>query len=145
MAPSIGTHSTGETGEAHSFERTVEPRWRRSPAFALLLSALVGALVWAISPLAVGRVEPWDADGPYYVIALFGGGVLAGTVAPRPLWAHYLGAWLGQLGYQLVFLPIGSLIVLGAVLLFGYSLVFALGVAIATRLRARIARRSDSW
>ncbi len=127
-----------------SSERGLAPTRRRSPAFVLLLSAFTGAMVWAFSPLVVGRAEPWDADGAYYVLALFAGGMLAGAAAPRPLWAHYLGAWLGQLGYQLVFLPIGSLIVLGAALLLVYSLLFALGAAFAVRLRGWVVRRPDS-
>jgi len=69
-------------------------------------------------------------------------GSLAGLLAPRPLWAHYVGAVVGQLGYELLFLGIGPLIVLGAVFLLGYSLIFLVAAALAGHLRVRLAARS---
>jgi hypothetical protein len=98
--------------------------------------------VWALSPLLAGHREPWDVDGLFYIVALFVAGSLAGLLAPRPLWAHYLGALVGQLVYQAVFLPIGPLIVLGAAFLLGYSLVFLVGAALAAWIRARLRTRS---
>jgi len=74
----------------------------------------------------------------FYVVALFVAGLFAGLLAPRPLWAHYLGALLGQLGYQVLFLRIGPLFILGAAFLLGYSLIFLAAAAVAASLRARL-------
>ncbi len=108
----------------------------------VVVSAVAGASVWALSPLLVGHREPWDADGLFYVVALFVAGSLAGWLAPRPLWAHYVGALVGQLGYEALFLPIGPLFVLGAAFLLGYSLIFLAAAALAASIRARLGSRS---
>lgn len=104
--------------------------------WALLISAIASALIWALSPLVVGHREPWDADGYFYVLALIVSGLLAGLLAPHSLWAHYVGALVGQIGYELLFLRIGPLFVLGAAFLLGYSLIFVAAAALAARLRA---------
>ncbi len=114
-----------------------QARWRSTWAWTLAVSTVSAALIWALSPLLAGHREPWDADGPYYVLALVVAGAAAGVLAPRPWWAHYLGAWLGQLLFQILFLPIGSLVVLGAILLLGYSAIFALGAKLAARAVSR--------
>ncbi len=105
--------------------------------WALSVSTVASALVWALSPFLVGHREPWDADGYFYVLGLAVSGSLAGLLAPRPLWAHYAGALVGQLGYELLFLRVGPLFVLGAAFLLGYSLIFVAAAALAGRLRAR--------
>jgi hypothetical protein len=108
----------------------------------VMASAVTSASVWALSPLLTGHREPWDADGLFYVVALVVAGSAAGLLAPRPLWAHYLGAVVGQLGYEALFLPVGPLFVLGAAFLLGYSLVFVLAAARAASVRARLQSRS---
>ena len=105
----------------------------------MLVAAVASALVWALSPWLVGHREPWDADGLYYVAALLVAGAVAGLFAPKPLWAHYVGALVGQLGYELLFLHIGPLFILGAAFLLGYSLIFVAAVALVALLRARLA------
>ena len=101
----------------------------------LSVSTVAGALVWALSPWLVGRREPWDAEGHFYVVALLIAGCLAGFLAPRPLWAHYIGALVGQLGYELVFLSIGPLLPLGVACLLAYSIVFVAAAAAGAYLR----------
>ena len=108
----------------------------------VIVSAAASASVWALSPLLAGHQEPWDAHGLFYVVALVVAGSAAGLLAPRPLWAHYLGALAGQLGYEALFLPIGPLFILGAAFLLGYSLVFVLAAALAASVRARLQSRS---
>mgnify|MGYP001420734309 CR=1 FL=1 len=110
----------------------------------LAIAALLAASIWGVSPLLTGKREPWDVDGYFYLVALVIAGSLAGLIAPRPRWAHYVGAFIGQLGYQLLFLRIGSLIVLGAILLLGYSLVFALAAALVGRIRSRTMAASSN-
>lgn len=102
------------------------------------VSAVASAAIWVLSPLLVGRQEPWDADGQFYLLALVVAGVIAGFVTPRPLWAHYLGAFVGQLAYEVSFLPMGPLLVLGIAFLLGYSVVFLMGAAVAGILRPRL-------
>lgn len=62
------------------------------------------------------------------------------ALAPKPLWAHYLGAVLGQLAYMLIFLPAGPLIAVGIIFLLVYSTLFLFAAAITGFLRTRLAR-----
>jgi hypothetical protein len=105
--------------------------------WALSVSSVASAVLWALSPWLVGHREPWDADGHFYVLGLVVAGSLAGLLAPRPLWAHYIGALVGQLGYEFLFLRIGPLFVLGAAFLLGYSIIFLAAAALAARFRTR--------
>lgn len=88
-----------------------------------LIAALASAAIWALTPLLANRREPWDVDGSFYIVALLIAGIVAGAIAPRPLWAHYVGSFIGQLGYELIFLRIGPLVIIGAVLLLFYCAV----------------------
>jgi len=107
----------------------------------VLVSAAAGALVWALSPWLTGHVEPWDADGLFYAGALIVAGSVAGAITPRPLWALYLGALFGQLGYELIFLRLGPLFFLGAAFLLGYSVIFLAAAALAGSIRRRLVIR----
>lgn len=108
----------------------------------LAVSAALGALVWALSPWLAGHQEPWDAEGFFYVVSLAIAGALAGALAPRPLWAHYLGAFVGQLAYAAIFLPVGPLLLLGVAYLLAFSLVFLLAAAVTGFLRIRVRARA---
>ena len=122
--------------------RPIKPR----ASVTMLVSAVFGAMVWALSPLLTGHQEPWDADGWFYVGALVVTGSLAGAMSPRPLWALYLGAFTGQLGYELIMLPVGPLLLLGAAFLLGYSAIFLAAAALAGSVRRRLARGpSKTW
>lgn len=107
----------------------------------VLVSAAAGALVWALSPWLTGHVEPWDADGLFYVGALIVAGSVAGAITPRPLWALYAGSLIGQLGYELIFLRLGSLFFLGAAFLLGYAVIFLAAAALAGAIRRRLGSR----
>lgn len=107
----------------------------RPTALTFLISVVASALVWAFSPFLNGYAEPWDADGLSYVGALVVAGLSAGALAPRPLWAHYWGAVVGQLAYEMLFLNIGPLLLIGLVFLLGYSLVFLAAAAMAAYVR----------
>ncbi|OGI68757.1 MAG: hypothetical protein A2W18_14435 [Candidatus Muproteobacteria bacterium RBG_16_60_9] len=110
----------------------------RHAAFSFLVAVVASALIWALSPLLAGHAEPWDADGPYYIGALLVAGLIAGVVAPKSPWAHYLGSVVGQLGYELLFLDIGPLILLGGVFLLGFSLIFFVAAVAAAYTRNKV-------
>ena len=112
----------------------------RHAAFAFTVSVVLSGLIWALSPALIGHAEPWDGDGLYYAGALVLTGALAGALVPRSLWAHYLGAVAGQLGYELLFLKIGPLLLLGVLFLLLYSLLFLVAAAFAAYARIRGAR-----
>ena len=112
---------------------------RRSVTIAV--AAVTSAIVWALSPWVVGEREPWDVDSPYYLLALAAAGAVSGTLAPRPLWAHYVGAVLGQALYMAYFLSTGPMFLLGVVLLLGYSLVFVAAAAVTGYLRVKLSAR----
>lgn len=107
----------------------------------LLVSTLAGAAIWALTPVLTNYREPWDTEGQFYVAALVIAGAIAGAIAPKPLWAHYVGTFMGQLGYELLFLRIGPLVVIGAILLLGYCVVYTMAAAGAGFIRGRIAKR----
>ena len=111
------------------------PSMKPSAIPAFLVALVASALVWGLSPLITGHPEPWDADGLYYVGALTVTGIVTGGFFPRPLWAHYLGSVVGQITYELIFLKLGPLFLVGMVFLLGYSVVFLVAAAIAARVR----------
>lgn len=105
-----------------------------------IFSAAAGAAIWALSPAVTGSPEPWDADSPYYVLALSIVGLALGFVRPCRFWMHYPGMFFGQLIYMLIFLPVGPLIALGVVFLAVYSLLSLAGAAGGAGMR-RLAGR----
>ncbi len=110
----------------------------------LIVAAVTSASIWMVSPMWLGRAEPWDADGFFYVGALAAAGLISGALRPKPLWAQYVGSVGGQLAYEALFLPVGPLILLGAVFLLGYSVIFLAGAAVAALLRSWLIPSSRS-
>lgn len=106
------------------------------------VAASISAAVWALSPWATGHNEPWDAESLYYVAALFAGGLISGALIPKPLWAHYVGSVSGQVVYELLFLKVGPLFVLGIGFLLGYSLLFLSGAFVGSRARLHFTKPS---
>jgi len=107
----------------------------------LVISASASASIWLLTPLLTSHREPWDAGGSFYIVALVITGAVAGAMAPGPLWAHYVGSFAGQLGYELLFLHVGPLVVIGAVFLLGYCIAFSMAAALAGWFRGRIFKR----
>ena len=103
---------------------------------AVVLSASLAAVIWALSVPITGYKEPWDAEGPYYyLMGLAIAGAVSGAAIPRHLWAHYVGAVLGQVAYGLAFLKLGPLFIVGLAFLAGYTILFVVAAAIASLLR----------
>lgn len=106
----------------------------RDVLISFAVAAVLGAVIWALSPLITEAAEPWDAESPYYFVSLFIAGGLVGMLCPRHIWAAFLGIVIGQLVYMLIFLPWGPLLPLGVLFLFGYSLLSFFGLFLASRV-----------
>jgi len=122
-------------------------RWsavRNRAVLAFVVSAGAAAAVWALSVPLTGKNEPWDGDGPYYVLALAIAGAISGSLIPKHLGLHYIGAIAGQVAYELAFLKLGALFILGLAFLAGYSIIFLAGAAILATLRADHIAAADS-
>jgi hypothetical protein len=50
---------------------------------AFIVSVATAAAVWALSVPFTGKVEPWDAEGVYYLLALAVAGAISGAVIPK--------------------------------------------------------------
>ena len=109
----------------------------RSSAVTFFIASVTSALIWVVSPFVTGHAEPWDAQVLFYPGALAIAGFISGALTPRPLWAHYAGAVAGQLTYELIFLKLGPLFVIGAVFLLGYSVIFLVAAMVGGRVRRR--------
>lgn len=107
----------------------------------LLTSVLLGAIIWALSPLISGSSEPWDARNHYYPVALAIAGLIAGMTAPRIRWAFFTGVLLGQLAFMTLFLATGPLAPVGFFFLCIYSLIFLAAAIAATYVRDWLAAR----
>jgi hypothetical protein len=88
-----------------------------------------------------GHSEPWDADSPYYFVALAVAGAVCGAAVPKHLWAHYVGAVLGQAAFELAFFTLDPLLILGFAFMAGYSIIFIVAAAIVALLRKGRDRR----
>lgn len=111
------------------------------PWTTCLIAAVASAAIWALTPLLTSQREPWDVDGSFYIVGLLIVGIVAGAIAPKPLWAHYAGCFAGQLGYELILLRVGPLVIIGAVLLLFYCAVYTGAAALAGIARERIVKR----
>lgn len=111
-------------------------------AAALALSAALAFAIVALSGPLAGNPVPWDAEGPYYVLALALGGAVAGALLPAHPEYHYAGAVLGQAACDLLFLPPRPLFAVGLLFLLGYSVIFLFGQAAAAALRRRLQARA---
>ncbi len=108
---------------------------RNRRVLAFIVSAGLAAAIWFLSIPITGESEPWDAAGPFYEIALAVAGAISGAIVPKHFGAHYAGAFLGQAGYELAFLKLGPLFVLGLAFLAAYSLVFFAAAVLAGAFR----------
>jgi hypothetical protein len=112
---------------------------RSRPAAGFLIGLAFGAAIWLLSPLITGSGEPWDADGGYYVGALFGAGLLGGLLLPDHSGRLVVGIFVGQLvvllGGVLSNPSSGGLWPLGVVFLALFSLLALLGATLGSGVR----------
>ncbi len=106
---------------------------------AALIPFIGGVLVWALSPAITGRVEPWDANGPYYYAALFVVGFVSGLAAPGgasrvPLWV--VAGQSAVILFSVFFRSgdIGLFFPMGLIVLFAFSLLALGGALIGAKL-----------
>src|SRR5262245_24922010 len=111
---------------------------KNQAVLSFTVAAVTSALVWASSPWLLGHREPWDANFPFYLVALVIAVAVAGALTPNPMCAHYLDSFIGQLEYEIIFWKVGQWFVLGAVFLVGYCLVFVAAASFAGYLRQRV-------
>src|SRR5262245_21507872 len=114
-------------------------------AVAFIVAAVTSAMIWGASPWLTGKREPWDAAALFYVVALLFAGGISGALAPKPLWAHYVGSIVGQLSYEIFFLKTGPLFVLGAMFLLGYCLLFVLAASLTSYIVRRFSKVDKSY
>jgi len=81
-------------------------------AASLILAAIGGALVWGLSPLLTGELEPWDSRSGYYGIGIAVASALSGLLAGRQLWLPIIGTYLGQVIYCLLFYHPGGPVIM---------------------------------
>jgi len=58
---------------------------KSSSWITLLVSALISASIWALTPLLTIRQEPWDIEGNSYVAAFLIAAALTGFIRGRIL------------------------------------------------------------
>lgn len=128
----------------NGWRKSTVPSIKRSPeVLSLVLSIAGGAAIWALSPAMTGHAEPWDSGSLYYVTALALLGLALGALSARALVILLiaLGAWLGQVLYIVLFLPLGPLFVAGLVILAAYLVLPVIGAAVSVLIRRSLARR----
>jgi len=92
----------------------------------ILVSILIGGVIWAFSPLFTGEVEPWDSHSFYLPLAIAITSLVLGFTFPRSFVVCTFGLMLGQMIYLCAFLPSGPLFIIGLLMLIGYCLVLSL-------------------
>jgi hypothetical protein len=112
----------------------------RTGAFAI--GVVLGAVIWAMSPIVAGTNEPWDSSSPFYVGALFFSGVIASVLCHRKFVFAVMGIYFGQVSYSLL-VGLGPLWLVGMVLLVPYSLIAGLGGLISYALIERHVPKGD--
>ena len=113
----------------------------RGRIISVLLAGILGAAIWATSPVVLGVKEPWDAESPYYFVSLFLSGLFLGAIVPKHVWATLVGIVAGQLTYMLIFLPTGPLLPLGVVYLCIYGFLTLFGAFLSAKLTMAVKSR----
>jgi hypothetical protein len=74
-------------------------RLHQKDVFLLILSTMIGILIWVLSPSFTGEAEPWDSANGYYPLSLLLSGILIGFLGKGKPWLWPIGIYLGQLLY----------------------------------------------
>lgn len=104
------------------------------------LSGTAGFITTAAFTTLSGANEPWKPYGHFFEVFLFCIGLGLGVARPKGFWAHYVGLFLGQSLYALLFLRMGPLALLGFIWLAWLSLAAFTGAAVGAGVRKISAR-----
>ncbi|MGQ8367196.1 hypothetical protein [Glaciecola sp. 1036] len=99
----------------------------KKPKISFLISTLLGAAIWFLSPYITGEIEPWDSPYFYYIYAL----VIAGFIAAIPKDASYSSVYFGVLVGQILYLltlSTSALIIVGLIIITICSLLSIIGL-----------------
>ena len=118
-------------------------RFDKYTIVTVLTAAILGALIWILSPLLTGAVMPADEHPNYYTLSLLFVGVVIGILFPKRLKAVFGGVVLGQLIYALIFLPLGSTAGAGIIYVSLYGVLSVAGAIIGSWIRRAIRGESD--
>ena len=118
-------------------------RFDKYTIVTVLTAAILGALIWILSPLLTGAVMPADEHPNYYTLSLLFAGVVIGILFPKRLKAVFGGVVLGQLIYAFTFLPIGSTAGAGIIYVSLYGVLSVAGAIIGSWIRRAIRGESD--
>lgn len=102
-----------------------------------IIGSFLGFIIWSISPIVTGEIEPWDAQGTasyYYPLALFLSGFLGSLFYPKSFKATAYGVFVGQVLF-LLSLGLAPLFLIGVMDVAILSLIALLGGWLARLLR----------
>jgi hypothetical protein len=105
---------------------------------SFIIGNCLGFIIWSISSVIIGEVEPWDGQGLafyYYPLALFLSSFLGSILYPKNFKITVIGIYVGQLLFLLLF-RLGPLALVGTIVLAFYSLIALLGGSVAKKVRA---------
>ena len=110
-----------------------------------MAAVVCGAAIWLLSPTFTGRIEPWDAKGPYYWVALLVSGILVGWIEPEKCLTTSLWIVAGQVlailgGVLFGGRDIGLLIPMGIIALLIFSAPCYAGAFVGAWIRRRRVR-----
>ncbi|WP_437192252.1 hypothetical protein [Planctomicrobium sp. SH527] len=78
------------------------------------VGAMLGALIWALSEPLLGTPEPWDANVPFYLIAVAVSVCLSMLIRPKSWPVAAFAVYLGQVIYITCFYHPRTAIILPA-------------------------------
>jgi len=107
-------------------------------------AAVLGALIWILSPILTGEIEPWESFY-LYSFALFLAGFLPASFSAQRSWLAAVGAWLGQMAASYLVLypaePFGpSMWPLGLLFVCLFSLLSVVGAGVGAVVHLTLRR-----
>jgi hypothetical protein len=109
------------------------------------IGCFLGFIIWSISPIVTGEIEPWDAQGTaiyYYPLTLFLSGFLGSLFYPKSFKATAYGVFVGQVLF-LLSLGLAPLFLVGIIQLAFCSLIALLGGWLAWQVQKYLNRKKS--
>ena len=108
---------------------------RKQKLVSLIIGVILGLLIWTLSPIFAGELEPWDTqkNAKYYPIALFFCGFIACIPYPRRYLSATVGVFIGQM-FFLLFFRFGPLILIGTMIVALYNFIVLFGAIFCNKL-----------